>query len=329
MGKGIGRLIKIGIAKDSSRGTAAANPVFNMPWDDFDFDEQQAQIQQDQSNGLVENSLGMTIVKKWAEGKIKAPVGDNHIGLILLSLFGTCTTSDNADSNAAVKDHLFTVQQGCQHQSLGFFIDDPVAGQDYVHPLGMISALDLSYERGAFVKYAIDIVAKKGTAQAVTPAASTDNLFTSKHVIFKIADTAAGLGAASAFPVKSLSLTIKQDIVHDDVLGSDEPSDFVNTEFSVEGELEATWQNESDFKTAFLAGTQKALRIDIKNTDVTIGATARPELVIDLAKVHFQALSREVKLGDMVMQKLKFKAYYSTTDTKMISATLTNITASY
>jgi len=329
MGKGIGRLVKVGIAKDASRGTAAANPVFNLPWEDLAIDEKQSQISLDQANGVIEDSAGMVIVKKWAEAKVKAPVGHSHIGLILLAIFGTCTTGDNADADASVKDHVFTVNQGAQHQSIGLFIDDPIAGQDYVHPLAMINSFELNYERGAFIKYSLGLLAKKGTAQAVTPAANVENFFNSKHVTFKLATNLAGLAAASPILIRSLSLAIDQGIVAEDNLGSDEPADFVNTEFSVEGELEAIWKDEADFKTEFLAGTSKAMRIDIKNTDVTIGTAANPELVIDMAKVNFQELTRAIKLGDMVTQKLKFKAYFSTTDSKMITATLTNITASY
>ncbi len=71
--------------------------------------------------------------------------------------------------------------------------------------------------------------------------------------------------------LKSFKLTVDANIEDDEVLGNVAPVDFLNKEFKVEGQLEAVWQNESDFKTVALAtpNVGQALLVDIKNTDVT------------------------------------------------------------
>ena len=75
--------------------------------------------------------------------------------------------------------------------------------------------------------------------------------------------------------------------------------------------------------------TAQAMRIDIKNTDVTIGSSSNPKLIIDLPKVTFQELGRPFKVKDLVYQTVKFKAVYSVSDAMMIKATLTNAVSSY
>jgi hypothetical protein len=124
-------------------------------------------------------------------------------------------------------------------------------------------------------------------------------------------------------------LKIEQNIEDDDVLGSVAPGDFLNKQFTITGTLEALWQNETDYKQAALATTAKAMRIDLKNTDVTIGTSANPEIRIDLAKVIFKEITRPVKTNDLVRQTLSFKAVYSITDTLMVSALVTNLVTSY
>jgi hypothetical protein len=329
MPKGIGRLISFGVAKESSRGTAPGAATYYIPFQDLSFDEKQAQAEDTQAYGVIEDSTGMSKVKEWAEGMIKAIIGDKHFPLILYSLFGSLSTSDDADSDASIKDHAITVAQSAQHQSLAFYLDDPIGGQDYTHALGVVDSLAINYERGKFVDYEAKLKSKKGVTATLTPSITTENKFLPQHVTFKLASTQSGLDVASALSIKSLKLNINQNIEDDDVLGSIAPADFLTKNFVIEGELEAIFQNESDFKTQFLANTGKAMRIDLKNTDVTIGSAANPEIKIDLYKVIFKALNKPVKIGDIMMQSLSFKAHYSISDSKMVQVTCVNAVASY
>lgn len=327
--KGLSRLVQFGIAKEAVRGTPETAASFWIPWKDLSIDEVQEEVLNQEAYGVIEDTFGRDITKQYVKGSITAPITDKHFALILLNMLGTLSTGDNADSDPSVKDHTITVAQSAQHQALSFFIDDPVGGQDYKHALGMIESLEINYELGQYITYKIDFKAKKGATATLTPATSTENRFTHKHVTFKLASTLAGLGAASAVTIKSFKLNIKTNLEDDFVLGSVDPVDFLNKSISIDGSLTAFWQNESDYKTAFLANTAQAMRIDIQNTDVTIGASARPLVRIDLAKVYFNTVGRSFKLNDIVMQDVSFKAAYSTSDTKMITAQVTNTQASY
>jgi hypothetical protein len=328
----IGRLFSVGIAKEATRGTAESTVGFWIPFSEMTIDEKDTKIIDENAYGVIEDSIGQTINKQWAEGNFKAPIGDKHFPLILYSLLGTLSTGSNADASGNVKDHTITVAQSSQHQSLTLFLNDPSASgdvQDYKHALGVVTSLEINYEQGKFIEYTATVKAKKGAQANLTPSIASENKFLPQHVTFKMASALSGLAGATATVIKKFNIKINQNIEDDDVLGSSAPNDFLTKQFSVEGTLEAMWDDEATFKTATLAGTAKAMRIDIKNTDVTIGTSANPEIQIDLAKAIFKDITRPIKLNDVIRQTLNFKGHYSVSDSKMITIKATNLQTSY
>jgi hypothetical protein len=207
-------------------------------------------------------------------------------------------------------------------------VDDPAAGQDYKFALGMITELEINYERGSYINFAAKLKAKKGTTATLTPATTTENRFLSHHLTFKIAANQAGLGAASATVLKSAKIMFKPNVVDDDVLGSITPADFNNTGYEVEGTIELMFDDETE-RTLALAATTRALRFDLVNTDVTIGSTLNPQIQIDLYNVTFQPITRAIKAGEYVLQTIAFKAHYSTADSKMVQIVNKNTQVSY
>lgn len=325
MSKAIGRLLQFGIAKETSRGTPNAAADFYIPFAELDLNEKINLVNDEQSRGIIEESVSASVVKQWAEGQWKAPIGDKHFPLVLYSILGSKAVTGPTDS---AYTHTITVGQSAQHPALSLFIDDPAAGQDYKHGNGMLSQVQIDYQIGQFLTYTAQFKAKKGATATLTPAATSENRFLPQHLTFKLASTYAGLGAASPIVIKSLQLTITQNLEDDDVLGSVTPADFLNKQFTIEGTVEALWQNESDFKTAFLAGTAQAMRIDLVS-DVLIGVSATPQLQINLAKCIFKDLTRPVRINDLVKQTLSFKAHYSTSDSLLVSVTAKNTQATY
>lgn len=329
MSKGIARVLSVGFAKEATRGTAESDATFWVPFMESTVDDKDLRDIDEQSHGVIEESVDQKITKQWAEIQFKSLIGDKSFPLILFSTMGSLSSAVNADGSGNVYDHTLNVGQSAQHQSLTTFVNDPLSGQDYKHALSAVETMEISYEKNKFIQFALKMMAKKGTTATLTPTVANENKFIAKHVTFKLASAQSGLDAASAIVIKSLKLNINKNLESDDVLGSLAPADFLNRSFTIEGELEAMWQNESDFKTFTLAGTQKAMRIDLKNTDVTIGTAANPQIKIDLYKVSFNELSRPLKAGDLVMQTLQFKAHYSIADSKMVQIVCTNLQASY
>ncbi len=328
MSKGIGRIFSIGVAKETVRGTVEAAASYWLPFSEAIMEDKTEKVMVDQSFGVIEDSVGSELTKQWAEVSFKSIITDAVFPLILKAAFGTSASALHS-GETTVYDHTITVNESAQHQSLSLFLNDPVSTNDYKHALGCLENLEIKISPAALVEYSASFKAKKGTSATLTPAQTVENRFHAKHAIFKVAANLAGLTAASAMNIRNLTLKVSKNLEDDDALGSLDPVDFLNKQLVIEGTLEAVWQTEADFKTAYLANTNKALRIDLKNTDITLGSAANPEVQIDLAKVTFKELSRPIKINDTVMQQLSFKAHYSTSDTKMVTVLCTNSVTSY
>jgi hypothetical protein len=322
----IGRRTAIGFGKESARGTTVAATA----WDkqvDLSIDDKIESVAVGAAFGQIEDSEDSLIVKKWSEGSITANAKNESAGLLLLSLMGTDTPA-TASGEAIVYDHVFTVSNSNSHPTLTIATDDPT--QDYRFANCLVDTFELNGEVGKFCQYKATWQGQKGATATNTPAYNADDrLFLPQHATLKQASAIAGLTGATAIKIKKFSVKFEQNIIADDVLGSTSPNDFLNRHFAVSGEIELYFNNESDWKAYQLADTQRAMRIDLINTDVTLGIATNPQLRIDLAKVKFTDLGRDIKNDDIVSQKVSFKATYSVTDTSMATVTLTNKTASY
>lgn len=334
--RGIGKQLQIGVAKETSRGVTPASATYWLAVDDWNIDEKYKNAVDVEVYGVIEDNASQTRVKNWAEGQIKCPIGGTTAAVLMLSLMGTDTPTTHA-GETTVFDHTLTVAQNVQHQSISFYVHDPIptasgATADYSHANAVVHKVSIDYALGKFVDITANIKAQKGSAAAVVfvPSQSLETRFVPQYLTFKTATTTAGLAGATAIKIKSIKLDIDSNEEDDDVMGSLAPRDFLNKEFKVEGTLEAIWENESDFKVASLANTPQAMLIDLINSDVNLGVVpTNPEFKITLAKTFFTDISRPVKIKDIMYQTIKFKAAYSLTDAYMIKVVITNSVASY
>ena len=329
--KGIGRLFALGVAIEDTRGSAETTAEYWLPFDDLTFDEKFDNSIADQAVGVIENTINEYRVKNYADGTFKVPMVDQSVGELFYSLFGGYAVGTHA-GETIVYDHTFSVGESAQHQSLTLFIHDPLAGTDYSYANGMIHKMEIDAELKKFVQLSVSARAQKGVSQSsFTPSISAENRFIPQYMTFKYATAVAGLGGATAIKLKSIKLTIDANIEDQEVLGSVAPADFLNKEFKVEGQLECIYQNLTDFKTVALAtpNVGQAMLIDLKNTDVTIGSAANPELKITLNQVFFSEYSRPIKVKDLVYQTVKFRGTYKLADSAMVTAVLTNTIATY
>ena len=324
--KGIGRLFALGLAKESTRGTAISAATYWLPFDDLSFDEKYDNVTADQAVGVIEDSIAQYRVKNYADGTFKVPMMDQSTGLLFLSLLGSQAVATHS-GESVVYDHTFTVGETAQHQSLTMFIHDPLSGTDYSHANGIIHKMDIDAQLKKFVQLSLSARAQKGVSQSsFTPSILSENRFIPQYMTFKYATTVSGLSGATAIALKSIKLSIDESIEDQEVLGSVNPADFLNKEFKVDFTLEAIYQNLTDFKTVALAtpNVAQAVLIDLKNTDVTLGSATNPELKITLNQCYFTEYSRPIKVKDLVYQTVKGKATYSLSASQLIQIILTN-----
>lgn len=329
--KGIGRLIQLGIAKETTRGTGVTNPAYWVPFADAAPESKIENVTDETVYGIIEDSVSQTRVKDWMEGNIVAPVRDQHFGLILLSMLGNLSSHAAHAGETIVFDNIFKVGESAQHKSLTLSKSDPLSAQNYYYPLTVVHKLDIEFALKKFITYTAGITGLKGVSisNQSAPSNTSENYFVPQYLTFKYASTYGGLSGGTTVQLKSAKISIDDNLEHQEVLGATAPADFLNKSFKVEGEFTAIWQNESDAFTNFIANTPQALRFDLINTDVTLGNSTHPELLIDFAKCYFTELSKPIKINDLVYQTVKFKAVYSLSDSLMLQVTLTNLVNGY
>ena len=86
--KGIGRLLAVGAAKETTRGTAKSSATYWFPLNDWTFDEKYNNVTQDQAFGVIEDSTAQFRVKNYSDGSFSVPLVDTSIGLLFLGMFG-------------------------------------------------------------------------------------------------------------------------------------------------------------------------------------------------------------------------------------------------
>lgn len=324
MTKYIGRLVNLGLARESVRGTPVA-PTIWVPKANITFFDRASKLDYRQSYGTIGHGAQAPKILEWAEGAIEGDILDQPFGYLLYAAFGTLVTTGPSDS---AYTHTFSLQNDSQHDSLTIAIADPDR-TDYFS-LAMLDKLEISMNPDDVVQYTATFKARSGRQQpAASPSYSTYNKFLGRHTVVKIATVVAGLGAATAINIKNLKLTINKNAMIRNALGTIWPDDILNGKFDITGEFEIDMDDQT-YRNLALETQYRAMRIQFINTDVLIGVTSRPQLTIDLAKVFFEAWERNQANDEIVSQKVAFRALFdTTTSTTVNSCVLINAKSSY
>lgn len=325
MTKYIGRRIKVGVARETSRG-AGASAVYQLPQTDFSHDDKIVQARSVGSLGNIADSEEAFVTTKYAEGDLEGEIRSKSFGLLLYAMLGSLSTGAVVDSSYT---HSFTVSHSNQHQSLAFVVADPNTTE--LFKLVMLNELEIIAELDQVVTFKASFMSKVSRDTGLTvPDVVAESKFTKKHVNVKIASNIAGLSGATPISVKSLSLKIMKNVTMDDILGTAEPEDFLNQQLAVEGELTLNYEAET-YKNYQNNGTNRALEISMVNTDATIGSGTRPSLTIQLPKVDFFDWEPDYNNDEIVSQKISFKANHDVANGQEIIhlCQLVNDVASY
>lgn len=321
-----GRREQIGFGIEATGGTAVA-PQVGVRHLSNKFQPKTTTITNESAMGRVEKANESALDTRWAEGPIEFKVADVSIGYPLVGIFGLPVTSDNPDTNAAVKDHTFDVVQSNTPAYLTVAVKNPIA--DKRHALGVVDTLTISGERGEFVKAKVEIKAKSGTAATNTIAYITnENEFTLKHVTIKLASNVAGLSGATGLEIKRFKLNLERKTKPFFPAGSLDPSAFTSGDFEASGDFIVRY-NATTHEDNFLSNLSQAFQLSIVNNDVTIGASARPGIVFTAPQTRLREFERSDDLGDIVEATVGFTCELSAADGYLIRTVLTNTQAAY
>lgn len=252
----------------------------------------------------------------------------NSLGLLLLATLGSASSSVTGGGSSAY-EHSFSLANTNTHQSLTIAMKDPQSAKRF--GLCTIEKFTITIEANQYVKVVATVKGKKGATATLTPSYSADPKLLAKMATLKLASDEAGLSGASARTVRKVEFTISKNLEEEPSLGSIEPNDFINGSFAVEGIIESTFDNTTDYQDDALAGTTKAMQITVEDTSNDISGNASnayPTLEFVFSKVKYTEWSRTTGNNDVVKQSAGFKALYSLDDAKMLSATLINTTSS-
>lgn len=317
-----GRSVAVGIAKESSRGTWV-DATYWLPVSSLDFDDHYDVIENNASYGVLNDATGAAKAKQWAEGDLEGPIGDVSFGLVLKALLGTETKTTTA-GESIVYDHAFTLQTSSQHPSLSITKKDTVRTFGFTNC--MVTGLEINAELDSFASAKISVRGKAGATQSTTVAYTTENLFHRTGITFLRSTTLSGLDSGTAVSVKKVKLTYNPNVVDDDVLGTADPNDFLNTELRCEGEIELLYDADT-FHDFVKNQTATYYRLKLVN-GTTIGSASAPTIQFDFAKVVSKEWTRSDELGAIVSQTVKFVAKYNTTDALAVQVLLRNLNSS-
>lgn len=321
----IGRLLTIGLAKESSRGLGAS-PTYLLPDITFSFDDKVVKVRETAGIGTIADSDASFVTTKYGAGDLEGEVRDKSFGLLLYNIFGAVSSSGAVDS---AYTHTYTLTETNNHQSLCLTVDDANTTEQY--RLVMIDKLDLSLELDDVLKYTASFLSKKGNDSGATMATLTaENKFTKANLSFKVATDIAGLAGATAVSVKSLKLTFTKNAVMNDVLGTAEPEDIFNRAFSVEGQVVLNYTDET-WKNYMRDNSSKAMEIKF-TSDSNIGAgSTKSCLTFQMPKVDFFEWEPDYTLDEIVTQTVSFKANRDVTNSlaPISTCTLVNGASSY
>ena len=322
-----GRKVSFGVAKEATRGTAETSVDFWLPHLSLSLLPMRTKVMNESAIGSLAEFNDSDTFESFTEGSFEGKVQSESFPLLLLSAMGGLTSASNADGSGDVYDHTAVVSNTNSSQSLTLFQADGV--DTYAYPLSMITTLDINAELGDFIKYSGSIVAGDEIDSVVTPAYTTATEFKPKHMSVRLASSTAGLGAASDIAtVQSLRLTIDKTVERDNQFGQETPYDISTRAVQVNGELVLRHSTDT-YKDNFMDNDHQAMRITIANTDVTIGTSANPTIVLTMPKVTFESWSKDDSLNDKINQTIGFQALLDVTTGSILTAVTTNLTASY
>lgn len=319
----IGRQLEVGLAVESTRGTAktvAESWLRNVSANIVD----KAEFAKDNSvRGRLEDMDGERLVKQWVEGDMEGIVGGNAIGYFFYNLYGSETPTL---VTAGVYSHVFALSQTIIHNSLTLFIKDGSA-QQLVANNCMLSSFELTATPDDYIRYKASWMGKTTAANAASPTYVADSDFIGKEVVVKVATSQAGLAGASPILAKEVNLKFDTGLISDFVLGSLNPNDIYNSKMSIEGTIKKNFVDQV-FKTLYLSDTYSYMSITITGSTL-ITAGHYPTITIILNRVAINSWNRSGGSDEMVTEEIGFKAYFNATDGKSSDITLKSATSEY
>lgn len=321
----IGRMEGYWIGKESTRGTAVS-PDLWIPHTEASFQDK-IETQADESSiGVLLNSTELEKTKQYSEGEIKGMLATNGVGYLLLAILGQVTSNGTVWGGGAF-EHDFSMSETNSKPSFTITKKTPLGTKQFA--LGMLSALNITANVGEAVMVGANVMAKAGEDTTATKAYAVDNKLYAKHLRVKIGDTIADLDSASGSCFETIELALTQELEDEFCFNSgSDLGDIFNKSFGITGSISRI-KSDLNFETYAKDSVYKAMRIEIIDTNVTIGTSDNPTVRIDLARVSFEMPEDDNGLDEVVRESIAFTGHYDVANSKDIDVKVINTITSY
>lgn len=320
----IGRLTKLGLGRETTRGTSVA-PLYWIPVLDLGFDDKFDLKDNESGFGNLAAIQDSRIVKQWAEGDYSGKIYDKSVGLELALLFGGVPTSVQRGVTG-VYDNTYAMAQTNQHTSGTLVVAE--ANQNARYALSVINSWKLEADVGDYVKRTVNLIGKTGVTGSDTPTYTNENEFVSEDIVLKFAAAGAidaTIDGSTAVKAKSFSLEINKNADALQVFGTTGIDDVVNKAVEVSGEFEMYYDDRT-YQALAAAGTHQAMRIEMLDSSVIIGGSGsnNPALRFTCREVALEFPERGFDNNDIMTLKISFRAMLNLTAGTQVEARLTN-----
>lgn len=319
----IGRQIQLGVALETTRGTAEAVAEKYIKKITANVVERSEKVVDESTRNVMEDSLGTRITKQWIEGDLEGNVHIDAFGYFMYNLYGAVVSTIVSGS---VYDHVFNVANSISHPSLTLFAHDGSVDKNAFSNC-MINSLELSANIDEYVKFTAGFMGKDAVTNSDTPSYETEYDFVGRDISVKFAVDEASLVSAAPIKAKELSVAFETGLISDHVFGAYAPDDVYNAKMTIEGEVALNF-DDTTFKDLYLADTYQYMEVTIQGA-ADIGGGSNPTITLLLNRVQIMDWNRDGGADELIVQPISFKAFYNETDGKQSQMTLRNLTTEY
>lgn len=316
----IGRYRQIGIAKESTPGTAVPATFWMgvesgkvIPLTEFAPDLS--------NNGRIETPNLSKIVRNDCLITGTAPLRSDWAGMLLKAALGSLSTA-TASGESAVYEHTISVLNSNAHPSYTLRLKDGSIGVEY-SAYAMLSKLKLYCDARGLLMVDFEFIGRSLTSSTGTPAYTTDHLWKGSQGSVKLATALSGLTGASAVAFHRFALEIDTGLFQHQTFGSNTLAENINTAFKSNLELEIL-HTANTYRDYMTAGSDRAVRIAFAGD--SIGNAETCELQINLAKCAFEEWDLTDSNDDVMIETIKATCQFDQDEgtPQMMNMLLTN-----
>lgn len=322
----IGSLVSFGYGQEATRGTAVAPTRWIGRYDLSFIPKSDKIVNESAFNHIMKNS-GMKSLRNYGEGSITAKLFDEAIGDFFKMIAGQEPTSVAVPSQSGAIDHTFSLLNSNMHPSYTFAISEGEVS-DKRFPGGMISSLSLDIAVDDYAKMTAEFISEEGADASNTVATSQETEFIPDHASIKVIAKGGDLSAAAVVAdVRSASLEMNMGILRKETL-SNKRVNPRNGRMEITGEIEIYYNN-TTFREYYENDTELALRIELENTEVTIGVSTHPKVTVDVPFMMIENWEPDYSNDDLVPQTLSIRGFLDADSGVALSLKVRNTVANY